>query len=77
MMELVDMIGWAGTAFMFGGSVLSIYKHKACWPLWIIGGLAIIIQCVSTSSWNLVVMQILYMPLNLWGWMQWKIDDER
>ena len=74
-MEIIDAIGWIGTVLMFGGSLLSIYKHKMCWLLWILGGAAIIIQCVSIQSWNLVVMQIMYMPLNVWGWIQWRNDE--
>lgn len=75
-MLFADMIGWAGTILMFGGSVVNIYKHKSCWPLWIIGGLAIIYQSLVIGSWNLVVLQALYQPLNIWGWWQWKNDEE-
>lgn len=71
----VDAIGWIGTILMFGGSILSIYKHKACWILWILGGVAIIYQSYMIFSWNILTMQLLYMPLNIWGWMQWNQDD--
>jgi hypothetical protein len=72
----IDTIGWVGTILMFGGSILSIYKHKACWHLWILGGIGIIIQSVVQTNWNILALQVLYMPLNIWGWMQWRIDDE-
>jgi hypothetical protein len=75
MLEFVDTIGWIGTILMFGGSLLSIYKHKACWTLWIIGGFAIIYQSIVIFSWNILILQILYMPLNVWGFMQWRNDD--
>ena len=75
MLEFVDIVGWGGTALMFGGSVLSIYKHKACWPIWLIGGMAIIYQSMVVGSYNLVVLQIMYTPLNIWGWLQWRRDD--
>ena len=41
-----DIIGWAGTILMFTGSIVNIYKHTWCWPLWIIGGFAIIYQSI-------------------------------
>lgn len=74
-LTFVDIVGWIGTVLMFGGSILSIYKHKACWMLWVLGGLAIIYQSIVIFSWNILLLQILYMPLNVWGWMQWRIDD--
>lgn len=73
---LVDIIGWTGTIFMLLGSIVNIYKHTWCWPLWIIGGAAIIAQSVMIGSWNIVTMQLIYMPLNVIGWLQWRRDNE-
>lgn len=75
MLAFIDMIGWFGTALMFGGSVLSIYKHKACWPMWILGGLGIIYQSFMIFNWSILALQLMYMPLNIWGWNQWRQDD--
>lgn len=75
-MMFVDMIGWMGTILMFGGSVVNIYKHKACWVLWIIGGFMIIYQSFIIFNWNILVLQALYQPLNMWGWLQWRQDNE-
>ena len=71
----VNIIGWVGTILMFTGSIINIYKHTWCWPLWIIGGFAIIYQSVILGSWNILVLQALYMPLNIIGWLQWRRDD--
>jgi nicotinamide riboside transporter PnuC len=73
---MIDAIGWIGTIFMFGGSIINMYKNWICWPAWVIGGIAIIIQCLYTQSYNLVVLQLLYMPLNVYGWYLWRKDDE-
>ena len=75
-MMFVDIIGWIGTILMFGGSVASIYKHKACWIMWIVGGCAIIYQSLVIFNWNILVLQAMYQPLNIWGWWQWKHDDD-
>lgn len=75
MIPFVDMIGWFGSLLMFGGSVLSIYKHKACWIIWIIGGFAIIYQSIMIFSWNILLLQLIYIPMNVWGWTQWRSDD--
>lgn len=74
-MLFVDIIGWVGTVLMLIGSIINIYKHTMCWPLWILGGTAIIVQSLMIASWNIVVMQSIYMPLNIIGWLQWRRDD--
>lgn len=73
-MLMVDIIGWSGTILMLIGSIINIYKHTWCWPIWILGGALIIIQSVMIGSWNIVTMQLAYMPLNLFGWYQWRSD---
>ena len=75
-MLFVDVVGWCGTILMFGGSILSIYKHKSCWILWILGGIAIIYQAAIQMNWNILILQVLYMPLNVWGIIEWRKDDE-
>lgn len=72
---LVDAVGWIGTIFMLLGSIINIYKHTWCWPAWIIGGTAIITQSILIGSWNIAVLQLLYMPLNVYGWMQWRKEE--
>ena len=75
-MLFVDIIGWAGTVLMLSGSIINIYKHTMCWPIWILGGAAIITQSLIIGSWNIVTMQLIYMPLNVIGWIQWRKDNE-
>lgn len=72
---MIDAIGWIGTIFMFGGSIINMYKYWTCWPIWIIGGVAIIVQALYTNSYNLVVLQLMYMPLNIYGWKLWRNSD--
>lgn len=74
-MMFVDMIGWFGTIAMFTGSIINIYKHTSCWPLWIIGGVSLIIQAIILGTWNIMTLQLLYMPLNIFGWIQWRKED--
>ena len=68
----VEIIGWLGTIFMLLGSITNIYKHLSCWPLWIIGGALIILQAIMQFNWNILVMQLIYMPLNIYGWIEWR-----
>ena len=75
-MLLVDIIGWAGTIFMITGSIINIYKHTWCWPVWILGGGLVCLQGLMLGTWNIVALQLMYMPLNLWGWIQWRKDNE-
>ncbi len=75
MMPIVDIIGWIGTVTLFGGSLLSIWKHKLCWHLWIIGGICLGYQAYVYGLTNMLLVQILYMPLNVWGLKQWNKDE--
>jgi len=74
-MLIIDIIGWVGTILMFGGSILSIYKHVSCWPLWIIGGIALGLQALDAGLTNAALLQIMYIPLNIWGLYEWRRDD--
>ena len=74
-MWFVDIIGWIGTLLMLTGSVINIYKHTMCWPVWIVASLAIIYQSLMIGSWNIVAMQSIYVPLNIVGWLQWRKED--
>ena len=74
-MLFVDIIGWVGTILMISGSIINIYKHTMCWPVWIAASLAIIYQSVIIGSWNIVAMQSVYIPINLIGWRQWRKED--
>jgi hypothetical protein len=67
-----DIIGWIGTIVMFSGSITNIYKHNSCWYLWIIGGTGLIIQALLLGTYNILTLQLLYMPLNVFGWIQWR-----
>lgn len=71
----IDIIGWFGTLIMLAGSIFSIYKHILCWPAWIAGGACIIIQGITLGTWNIVALQLLYIPIDLIGWYQWRKDD--
>jgi hypothetical protein len=72
----VDIIGWAGTVLMLLGSIINIYKHTLCWPVWIAAAFCLIVQGIILGTWNIVVMQSVYIPINLYGWKQWRIDNE-
>ena len=75
-MLYVDIIGWTGTILMLIGSIINIYKHTWCWPAWITGGALIIVQAMILGTWNIMVMQLTYMPLNIYGWYTWRRDNE-
>ena len=74
-MLIVDIIGWAGTLLMLMGSIINIYKHTLCWPVWIAASLCIIYQSIMIGSWNIMVMQFIYIPINIYGWIQWRKDS--
>jgi hypothetical protein len=76
-MDVVDIIGWSGTILMLVGSIINIYKHTWCWPVWIAGGTLIICQSMVIGTWNIVTMQLAYMPLNAYGWIQWRNDETK
>jgi hypothetical protein len=73
-MLFVDVIGWTGTLLMLLGSIINIYKHTLCWPVWIVAAFCIIYQSVIIGSWNIVIMQGIYIPLNIYGWYQWRFN---
>ena len=74
-MNVVDIIGWSGTILMLVGSIINIYKHTWCWPIWITGGALICTQGALLGAWNIAALQLAYMPLNIFGWYQWRNDE--
>lgn len=70
-MIFIDIIGWTGTILMLLGSIINIYKHTLCWPVWIVAGICLIYQAVLLDTWNIAALQLIYLPLNIYGWKQW------
>ncbi len=71
---IIEIIGWLGTIIMLLGSIFSIKKHIVCWPAWLIGGACIIIQGISLGTWNIVALQLMYIPIDLIGWYHWRCE---
>lgn len=79
MIPIVDIIGWIGTITLFAGSLLSIWKHNHSWYWWTVGGICLGYQAYIYGLTNMLLVQILYIPLNMYGLYQWKrgeIDDK-
>jgi len=63
---------WAIAAASLAGVVLNIYKHRACFALWL----------ASNSAWAVVdfahglpaqgTLQVVYAGLSVWGWRKWR-----
>lgn len=75
LIPIIDIIGWFGTVMLFTGSLLSIWKHRLCWVFWILGGIGLGLQAYYYGLTNMVLVQVLYMPLNVWGIIEWNKGD--
>lgn len=62
-----------GMLFSLGGNLLIIKKKKSGWIAWIIGNILwIIVNFIGELNIPMVLMYLVYMIINIAGYIEWK-----
>lgn len=70
--NLILILSILGTIFSLGGNILIILKKRSGWLAWIIGNILWIgINFLGTMNWPMVLMYLVYIIINISGFIKW------
>lgn len=67
-----------GMLFSLGGNILIIFKKKSGWLAWIVGNILwIVINFIDVLNIPMVLMYVVYMIINIFGYIEWRRKEKR
>lgn len=77
MVILILFLSILGMLFSLGGNILIIFKKKSGWLAWIVGNILwIVINFVDVLNIPMVLMYVVYMIINIFGYIKWYRKDK-
>ena len=75
---MVLFLSILGMLFSLGGNLLIIFKKKSGWLAWIVGNILwIVINFIDVLNIPMVLMYIVYMIINIFGYIEWRRKEKR
>ena len=71
---VIELIGWLATSLSLLGIFLNAKKIIACWWVWIVSDVAWIIYFLNPVDPQSLVLWIVFIGFNIYGWVQWKMN---
>jgi len=63
-----------GTTCVILGIYLTAHKKRAAWAVYQLGGLAWIALYLRKELYIAIIAQLIYMSMNVYGWISWGKD---
>ena len=74
---MVLFLSILGMFFSLGGNILIIFKKKSGWLAWIVGNILwIVINFIDVLNIPMVLMYLIYMIINIFGYIKWYKKDK-
>ena len=74
---MILVLSILGMIFSLGGNILIIFKKKSGWLAWIAGNILwIVINFVDVLNIPMVLMYVVYMIINIFGYIKWYKKDK-
>ena len=75
---MVLFLSILGMLFSLGGNILIIFKKKSGWLAWIVGNILwIVINFIDVLNIPMVLMYLVYMIINIFGYIKWYKKDKQ
>ena len=71
-----DIIGWLGTVCILFGYYLNARKLDLSWIVWFLGNLFMLVYSVKIEANPQVLLAVVLMGLNVYGYLNWKKTDK-
>ena len=71
----IEIIGWCGTICQLLGVGFNTHKKIACWAAWLASNAFLITYSIILSLWPILVLNIVFIAFNLYGWHQWRKNN--
>jgi len=73
--DIISLTGWVGTFFILFGYYLNANKKTTSWVTWFIGNTLMLIYSIFIVAYPQVVLALVLLGLNVYGYIQWKADQ--
>lgn len=67
---------WIGSILCIIGILLNSKKLIWCWPVWTASTIFWVIFAVQNQQWAILMMEVVFFVANLYGWQQWRLDEQ-
>lgn len=67
-------LGWVATILSITGILLNANLIIWCWSVWILSNVFWIIWSINKKEWSQLVLWIIFLITNIYGWYQWGIN---
>ena len=75
---MVLFLSILGMLFSLGGNILIVFKKKSGWLAWIVGNILwIVINFIDVLNIPMVLMYVVYMIINIFGYIKWYKKDKQ
>lgn len=64
--------GWLGAILVLVGYILNAQKVRLSWLIWVVGNGLVATYSYSLSAYPTVLMSLIIMFLNIYGYVKWK-----
>ena len=68
----VGIVSFVALALSLSGSALINFRRRVGFPVWIASNVAwIVVNMMGTPNWSQIAMFVVYMAMNVHGWIKW------
>lgn len=73
---MFEICGWVGTSLILIGYYLNAKRLSISWIVWFVGNLMMLIYSMGINAWPQLVLAIVLMCLNIYGYINWKNNNK-
>lgn len=70
----IELLGWLATGILLFGYFTNAHQKRYSWLIWFVGNGIMSVYAHLIGSMSVVVLSIVLMILNLYGYNKWKAD---
>ena len=70
--NIIEILGWLGTASILFGYYLNAKKLEMSWVVWFLGNLFMLVYSVKINASPQVLLAVVLMGLNVYGYLNWR-----
>ena len=68
---MITLISWIATFFTLWGAIKAAKKSKWCWPTYTVGSILWVVYATLTMQPALIVVNLIFIVVNLYGAYKW------
>jgi nicotinamide riboside transporter PnuC len=73
MTDKLKWIVWVSTILTIVAALMNTEKNYLCWVVYSISNLGFIVYFYHKREWSIIILNIFYIGINIWGLYRWLI----